>query len=441
MLGRLLGKCRISRTRRTVRGSVMPIFAAMSLPVLMSVGVGVDMTRLTLAKSALQGAVDGAALAAARAGGNQPDVATANTTAISVATNFFNGAAQGPSVTVSAPTVTPAPAAANYQVSVTAQGTMKTVFLGAARYIGLGTSLDIITIKAQATASNLATPGSLQAAAQPVMNSGHVSADAWDWNSAYLYAVPLKADGVTPDYATYPDPSKFYQIGNNCSSAKSTNWSSSSLCNAAASRACVLQDAITSPAPIPAVLPNQPLAIIVINMTSGIKNYGGNSFKAQPGSCQVFTSARLSLQQPPSYLADQSAGILNSINAAAILRHTIPTYVIPDGQKTKYATEAANCTLLVQVADPNNLPTTAPYTNSCYSPSDPTETQSGKQYANLSCAQMNGRTFLYWFNDMGGGGDDMDYNDLSFSITCSAPSNAGGGTGTNNSNLTVSLLK
>ena len=254
--------------------------------------------------------------------------------------------------------------------------------------------------------------------------------------------MPFKADGVTPDYANYPtDPSKFYQIGSNCSSGKSHAWSSSSLCNTVASQNCTVQGAASAPAPIPAVSPNQPLAIMVVNMTSGVGNYGGNSFGTKVGSCQVFTSALLSLQQAPSQLADQSATKLNGINATAILRNASLKYVAPIGQTTTYAAETNNCALLVQVVDPNNLPNVPPYSGSCYSPSDPTETQSGKQYANLSCAQMNGRTFMYWFNDMGGGGDDKDYNDLSFSITCSAPAGTGTGTGASNSNLTVSLLK
>jgi len=49
------------------RGSISLIMAESALPLMIAVGAGVDMTRLTLAKTALQSVVGGAALADATA--------------------------------------------------------------------------------------------------------------------------------------------------------------------------------------------------------------------------------------------------------------------------------------------------------------------------------------------------------------------------------------
>ena len=436
----------------------------------MSVGVGVDMTRMTLARSALQSAVDGAALAAAAAGGYSTNASSADTNATYAATGYFNGnythGGQGPSVSlmsVACPSgppsslcITPPPTGSSgYKVSVAAQGTMSTTFLGVAKLVG-GTannsSITTVTIKAQATANNVTTPGT---SPQVVINSGHVNANAGDWNTGYLYAVPLDANG-NPNFLYIPTGSQLYRLGTNCTPGANI------YCSSSAAKNCNIVDANDASTATPAVTPNQPLAILIINVTNGrgspsdvtglIGGYQANGYGAKEGSCQVFATANLSVGQSPSQYSDSigtassnyttSAYILNTINAAAISRGAISQYIPPPGQTTAYSilntSTANNCSLIIQNIDPNSSPQNPPYSGSCFSSTSSADTQSGKQFANLSCAQTAGRTFMYWLNDMGGVGEDFDYNDLSFSLRCTG----GGSSSTPGSATTpVTLLK
>ncbi len=40
-------------------------------------------------------------------------------------------------------------------------------------------------------------------------------------------------------------------------------------------------------------------------------------------------------------------------------------------------------------------------------------------YSTVNCAQASGKTIYYWRNDMGGGTDDYDYNDMTYTVVCS----------------------
>jgi len=96
--------------------------------------------------------------------------------------------------------------------------------------------------------------------------------------------------------------------------------------------------------------------------------------------------------------------------------------------------------LVVQNIDPNAVPSAPPplAPGNCFSVTDTSETVSGKEYANLSCNQMAGRTFMYWFNDMGWYPvDDKDYQNLSFSFRCTPGSSSTSGIVT----TPVSLMK
>ncbi len=45
-------------------------------------------------------------------------------------------------------------------------------------------------------------------------------------------------------------------------------------------------------------------------------------------------------------------------------------------------------------------------------------------YATLNCAQASGKTVYYYWNDMGGGSDDLDYNDAQYTVTCAKNDNS-----------------
>ena len=466
MLKKFVERFRMNRVWRPTRGSVMPIFAVMSLPVLLSAGVGVDMTRLSMARTTLQSAVNGAALAGATTGATQSP-STANGVATTVATNYFNGVTNVPggasNVAVSSLVVTPQTVnGSSYQVSVVATGSMKTVFMGLGNLLPGVSGLDKMPLSVHATANNTSVPGSQAAGVQPILNKGYIGSSAWDWNQAYLYPVPYFPYTTTPDYAKLPDVSQFYKIGDNCASSSSQYRAGAasnggSLCNGDGVHPsnCSLQGTATS---VPFFDPGQPLAIFTMNMTSGLWTNGGASpdnrnynqaYGAVPGSCQVMSSAYLGLGQPPSQNIDNSAITLNELNIAAILSGTISLYIspyqgltnplshlaLPSWDASVNALPLNDCALILQAVDPSNLPLAPPGVNNsntqCFSSIASSNTASGdpasgRQLANLSCNQMAGRTIEYWFNDMGGGNisgtlppvDPRDYNNLEFSIRC-----------------------
>jgi len=461
----------------------------MSLPVLLSAGVGVDMTRLSMARTTLQGAVNGAALAGATTGAAQSP-SNANGVATTVATNYFNGVTNIPggasNVVVSSLVVTPQTVNGNsYQVSVVATGSMKTVFMGLGNLLPGVSGLDKMPLSVHATANNTSVPGSQAAGVQPVLNTGYVGSNAWDWNMAYLYPVPYLSDGTTPDYGTLqPDVSQYYKIGDNCVPSSGEHKpgkpeDGGSLCNGDGVHPsnCSLQGTATS---VPFFNPGQPLAILTINMTSGLWTNGGKKDKADrnynqaygavPGSCQVMSSAYLSLGQPPSQHINDSSINLNKLNNAAFgnspsLQYISPyvgynnptaTLPLPSWDASVNTLPLNNCALILAAVDPSNLPSAPPHmdgTNTqCFSSTASSnlvsgDSASGRQLANLSCNQMAGRTIEYWFNDMGGGAinnarppiDPRDYNNLEFSIRCTGTTTTPGSVN-GAASSTVSLL-
>ncbi|MGC8469843.1 MAG: pilus assembly protein TadG-related protein [Acetobacteraceae bacterium] len=51
-------------------------------------------------------------------------------------------------------------------------------------------------------------------------------------------------------------------------------------------------------------------------------------------------------------------------------------------------------------------------------------------YATPTCSQLGTQTAWFYWNDMGGGTDDLDYNDMEYSFSCASPSGGSGGSGT-----------
>lgn len=452
MLRTIVRRFWVGRARRTVRGSVTPIFAVMSLPVLLSVGVGVDMTRMTLARSALQSAVDGAALAGAAAGGYSKSAGDATTNATNAATNYFNGnythGGQGSSVTSAGaqivPTVTLPATTSGYKVTVSATGTMSTTFLGVA-------SINSVVIQAHATANNTTTPGS---GPKLVVKANNVGSYAADWNAVYIYSVPLGADGVKYDFTYIPKASELYLAGTNC---PSTSSNPIKYCNNTQQPSCSPPGANLDLTKFPNSKPDAPIAMVIINVTAGLwaatdvkfnptqKNpdpmkYGDrkllppgdegtgmsdmNSYGARYGSCQVFMTSLISDGQSPAKYADSGAALsLTSAYVLSVINNNGTANALPIHSQTTHYSDVSksNCLLVVQNIDPNAIPSAPPTKapGNCFSLTSTTDTVSGKEYANLSCNQMAGRTFMYWINDMGWYPiDDKDYQNLSFTFRC-----------------------
>ena len=73
--------------------------------------------------------------------------------------------------------------------------------------------------------------------------------------------------------------------------------------------------------------------------------------------------------------------------------------------KIAYAGVTQNCSLQVTVGG-----TTSP-TKGC--------TNSLPVYATVNCVKASGMTLKFFWNDMGGTTDDKDYDDATYTITCS----------------------
>ncbi|WP_165359742.1 TadE/TadG family type IV pilus assembly protein [Lichenibacterium minor] len=113
----------------------------------------------------------------------------------------------------------------------------------------------------------------------------------------------------------------------------------------------------------------QKLGFAMYNVTGGRTGYGSNAHGAAQGSTHWFYSHLM----PPNSIA--------------------------------YPSVTKDCSLEVTTS------TTAFTSGSCFS-ALPT-------YSTLNCSKAPGQTIYYWWNDMGGGSDDYDYNDMTYTVVCS----------------------
>lgn len=401
------------------RGNVAMIVAATALPVVIAVGAGIDLSRMAKARATLQNAADAAALA----GATLYTSTGQNTIAQSSAQNYFNKYALGGDATVSSSVTAAQSSSVTSSPSVTVNATahLPTTF-------GLGT----MTITASAVAANvpnyktqtlpetaISQPAGPFGSPSQVLSYSGPKSTAADWNSIYMYGVPTGSNGQ-PDYASYPPLTQFYEIASNCNQKIDQNWTSQSVCNG--------QFGAVAPQILSFsyIAVNQPISFMLVNMNNGMfpqggaGGYGPNQYGAQPGWWELMTTATLALGQSPSKITDNSANVVKSLTGATL------------GQGSTHYSDVNNSTLsncavqIMLVTDINNPPTNPPHPGVCLAPTDP---RSGYQYANLSCSEINGRTFMYWWNDMGAPKDDKDYKNLVYTVTCvPGTTNPDGGT-------------
>lgn len=360
----------------------------MAVPMMVAVGVGAGYAQLSETDTWLQDAVDNSALAGASAYTDSTQGSSAQT----IGANYISKTPLPAGITLVSSNVTAAqdPSNLGYNVTVTAVAKLNAPILSSV--------LSYTTISATATARN------------PTVNlklsTSHFGTSAADWNSIYYYPVPMS--NGQPQYNSVPALSQFYEVGTNCNNG-STNWSSSSRCNTSAG------GAIPNNKTPPTIGATQPIAFVLENMTAGLSSssspsYASNGFGSKAGNINYFSSAFEEAAEPPS----QQTNYYNSL-----LYNVTTTY------PTATSSSTPNCSLIVQQVTGTSTPTTPPYGGSCFSTSS---TSSGFQNGALSCAQMNGKTYMFWWNDMGGSGDDHDYNDAYYTVTCSIVGSATGNT-------------
>ena len=131
---------------------------------------------------------------------------------------------------------------------------------------------------------------------------------------------------------------------------------------------------------VPTVQASQKVGYALVNTTGGNQSYGNNQYGGKPGSVHIFYS-----------------------------HLTIPSSVA-------YPTIHQNCSLQVLAGSPSTAPS-----GSC---STATPANSAP-----SCSSLGGNTYKFFWNDMGGGTDDKDYNDGEYTVSCAPSSGGGAGSG------------
>jgi Flp pilus assembly protein TadG len=363
-------------------GVVGILTGLLAVPLVIAVGASVDYAQMAQGDTTLQDAVDNAALA----GATVYNTADQSNNAIAVATRYINRAPLPSAITLGTPSVTAAQGTTNsggtaYNVTVTASATISPAFLSFIR--------SSFTMTATATASNPFVTVKL--------GNGGFSSSAFDWDAVWIYPVPMVSG--KPVYTSIPAQSTFYEIGSNCSKASSTIYSSSS--------ACIGQTGATvnSGQAAPTLTATQPLGFVLENMTGGLAGYGTNGYSAQQGHINWFYAALEANGQPPSQNTNYSYTTTSG-------RKTITTTTT---YPTTSSSSTPNCSLVVGKVSSITDASAVPVTPQCFSV---TSTTAGTAFAAPTCAQINGGFYRFWWNDMGGGGDDRDYNDAAYNVTC-----------------------
>ncbi|HTH61606.1 MAG TPA: pilus assembly protein TadG-related protein [Paraburkholderia sp.] len=309
---------RLASSRRAQRGVSSIMFAILLIPLLLAVGLAVDVARMVQFRSDLQNAVDEAALAGAAAFMESTQSALATT----VATTYFKRAILPASVSVSAPTVTPNandtinPALGNapaHTVTVTATATANTTLMSL-----VAPSLVTFTVTAKA--------------ANPVVSANlsfpKLTSNACDGNTLYLYQVPGNSTNTGYDYSKVPvfNSTNYYQIYTSYSPTVALGK--------------------TPDQTLPTFSVNQPLGVMLRNDTNGnvgnpncqITVTGANSYGAPSGSSQTFYSSLLMNGQSPSELTNYTytASVTTSGSKGTnVVSYTVqlpPSTLYPNGK-------------------------------------------------------------------------------------------------------------
>lgn len=354
-LAQLLMRAARKRFVRDRRGAVSVMFAVSLVALVPAIGVAVDFARIVQFKSALQNAVDNAALAGASAYIDTTYQTAALQTAKTYLTQSLAGLPANHGVTISDPVgtvLTSSGSITGFTVQIGATSSIDTMFMSAV--------MNTMAVSVSATAEN---PILILTITQP-----HVTSDAGDRNVIYAYPIPL--DG------SLPKASAMKLIADNTS----TN---------------------NPPSVQVKLVASQNLGLALQNTTGGntynsrhqLVGYGKNSYAAPFMSVNTFYSQSTKVSTNTTQTDSTSQG--------------------------KYAANTKNCSLISKDLGTGdtaaNSSPAAPATGSCFSTTPGQYTQNMK----LDCTKNSGKTIRYYWNDMGGPtSDDKDYNDMAFNVTC-----------------------
>ena len=361
---------RVAATMRDLRdsrrGALGVAMALLAVPTMMMVGAAVDYARLEQFKTQLQATVDTAALSGAAAYVN----AASNTNASTVANNYLTSNigllpshVGNVTTSVSAAQVTSG-SNQGYTVTVSATATIGTTFM---RMV-----TSSLNVSVTATAVNPIV--------QITISTSNFNSSAADKNTLWYWLIDTSSPNVQPTTSSFASGQKL-------------------ACNSGCTNSSVTFSATAT----------QMIGMALQNVTGGISDYGCTQYQTAPGSWQWVTSHGRTTQQ---WVTSSCAGTTQWFfsNMMPPSNNTYNSSSIDTG----YTAVTQNCS--VQVAVSSSLPsnTTPPLSNQCFSTVPAT--------AYPSCAQLSGQYATFYWNDMGGNGDDKDYNDAEISVKCSAGS-------------------
>jgi Flp pilus assembly protein TadG len=461
------------------RGVSALIFAALLVPMIAASGAAVDLSRASAAKARLQLAADNAALAGAGAYAAPNLSATAQNVAQAAFTASTADLAGW--VSISAPPPTAAAVSAGLAVTVTATAKMKNSLLASL--------VPSETITVSATATNpYVNPG--KAVTTYARNSS-----AWDWNRLYVYPVPLGANGQ-PNYNSIPDPTNASTCPNNsCAYELADNITTGTVSNPGPpvftandpiafelvnvtggdfqhdpngygkqSNGCPDTNEYGSLSQNTSVtVPIQDSTNILSSAFEALgesPSYSGTDANGNPygvnhallavtaGATHCagpsVTGANATYYEPNTYYADTSPVTTGPAPAwpqigSQWVKNSNPNQTCGNNHQscTKVpiydAAPNTNCALMIE--DQGTTATLAaapPASGKCFDPTNTADPVEHPQYGSQTCAKYGTDNYALWWNDMGGGTDDLDYNDFDIIFNCAelgtAQSASGSGT-------------
>jgi len=300
---------------------------------------------------------------AALAGATAYVDATSDTDATTVATGYFNSSGGQLPGQVGSPSVsvTSAP------ITVNGQSGYGVTVQSTAQIASTFLQIFSPTLSVSATA----------VAVNPIVNYtldiGGWVACAYDLNTIYWYVVPK--DGSVPAPSQIPAANKVASNGGPQVSVGNGD--------------CTIPAGNPNPPPTTAsVSSTAKIGFALNNVTGGRIAYGTNGYGAAQGSVHWFFS--------------QVSNISSSVYSNS-----------PNG----------NCSLGTQAVPAQTYPNAAPMNGTCSATVAPS-LQGGNTCQQINSQLSSGQVLRYYWNDMGGNPDDLDYNDSEYNVSC-----AGGGSG------------
>jgi hypothetical protein len=240
-------------------------------------------------------------------------------------------------------------------------------------------------------------------------NAGGWFSSAWDANYIYWYPIPQDGSVPTFDNTGNVDANGNLKLTNGVFHLLFTNMSTP--ISGGGSLASSQNFSVAA---------SQKIGFILHNVTGGRLSYGGGQYNGQPqGSIHTLYSQ---LNNPNGTTDNSGSALSNGGYSSGFYNPNSPHYALltcTNNGASYPCGNSQNCSLQIRTTTAdiiNNNPSVAQN-------AVPQNVCSGvtlQPYAAENCQQLGGQALYYAWNDMGGGYDDMDYNDAEFGFYCNA---------------------